>query len=264
MKASPPPGSSVFCGPRRPRWARGGHPDAGGGGLGLGGRAMQGGGRRGTEPKGTRDPAVLARGPLGGPEGRSSGQRTFPPPGQPRRLLLQPPALGPTWWPLDLGPRMEGHGVNCLWTLQGKCFEFCWKRREETGRTESALAGTWKELTRPHVATDRTSLLDSTGLRGGLKAPVLRGTEGSLRAPGDGGGRPESTGKGLRDKQPSLSQPSGTFSDPARLLRASWGLSAVQGGLCARPVQGGQDSGTSQEQPTSSLKGCPRVWLQAP
>ena len=165
----------MFCGPRHPRWEHGGHPGAfGGGGLGLGG------GGRAVEPEGTRDPALLARGPLGGPEGQISGQRTHPLQGRPRTCLLQPPALGPPGGCWTLAPGWRDTG----WTicgLQGRCRGFCWKRRKEAEEKQRApWAGTWKELTQPHVATEPTSLWDSTGPHDGLKAPALRGTEGAL------------------------------------------------------------------------------------
>ena len=140
-------------------------------------------------PKGPETLLSWPRAPWVDPRDRFLGREPIPPQGRPCTRLLQPPALGPTWWLLDLGPRMEDTG----WTVCGPAGEVLWVLLQTAqggrGETESTWAGTWKELTQPHVATEPTSLRDSTGPHDGLKAPALRGTEGALWAlssPGTG------------------------------------------------------------------------------
>ena len=70
------------------------------------------------------------------------------------------------------------------WTVCGPAGEVLWVLLQTAqggrGETESTWAGTWKELTQPHVATELTSLRDSTGPHDGLKAPALRGRGGPV------------------------------------------------------------------------------------
>lgn len=177
---------------------------------GAGGRAVGGGGRRIQNPKG---PETLLSWP-GAPwvhlRDGVLGREPVPPAGPAPRTPAPAPssgahlvATGP--WPQDGGTR-GGPSVG----PQGRCRGFCWKPRKEAEEKQRVpWAGMWKELTQPHVVTKRTSLRDSTGPRDGLKAPVLRGTEGSLWALSSPG-----TGTSPSEKQAGRQRPQLSCWDP--------------------------------------------------
>lgn len=105
------------------------------------------GAREGTQNlKGPETLHSWPRAPWVDPRDGAPGREPFPPQGQPLRLLLQPPALGPTWCALDLDPRMEGHGGGPSVDPAGEVLWVLLETSRGDGEEQSALAGTWKEL----------------------------------------------------------------------------------------------------------------------